>query len=165
MHSIRCLALLIVGLSACSPPPQPATTSAAEATEVFIHPDAFRECGLEPQTPQVYVFEHGEFASSELGYSPGAALAIETGSKGRLADKVAVLGECVFDEGVDFARWRDCGADYCVVRVTPARIGTCPYCDSTQQELDRYFNSLKASVAYRDVFLGTREMRSTPAAE
>lgn len=140
-------------------------TDLVDATEVFIHPDAFRKCGLEPQTPQVYVFEHGEFASSELGYSPGAALAIETGGKGRLAEQVDVLESCVVGEGVDFSRWRDCGTDYCVVRVIPARAGTCPYCDSTQQELDRFFSSRQASVAYRDVFLGTRQMRSAPAAE
>ncbi|MEJ7745333.1 MAG: hypothetical protein WKF61_00970 [Luteimonas sp.] len=157
-------ATLIASMTGCSSPSSDhantSNMSLRKDIQLFILPSKFKKCGLTPKTPQVYIFNtRGELTSTELGFSPGMPLNIEVGQLGSGFNNVTKLENCVVGQGIDFGGWRRCDADYCVVRVLPARADVCLYCDSTQSSLDAFFAARGAKVSYRDIFLGTRSMR------
>lgn len=117
--------------------------------------DFINKSGVEPRFPQLWIFDKtGTLISTERSYIPGQPLNIEVNKRGPVAEYVADLEEYLNTKEVRFDHWRQCGTDYCVVKLLPdPSLGHCEPCNVMQSQLDAYFSARDATVTYRTVLL------------
>lgn len=117
--------------------------------------DFIENSGIKPSFPQIWIYDrNGALISTERAYRPGQSLNIESNKPGPVSADAGQLEKYLIAKGATFDRWRNCGAEYCVVRLLPAEsVGNCPPCGEMQYQLDAYFSSQGAEVAYHTVLL------------